>query len=177
MLLNRVDLNVLNTTFIDKAKIRIYDILRAFIMIILLVKANILEDTLGCNLKNIINYDITKHIVLYVIILITVDTGTPDEITPINNITNAFILWIIFLLFSKMDLKIIYAILFLLVVVYLMDSFDKYYEKNNKKEKKYTSKLIIITEYCIIITYIIGVIRVLLYTDKYKLSQILNLKC
>ena len=58
-----------------------------------------------------------------------------------------------------------------------MDSFNKYYYKNNKEEEKYTSNLVTIIEYCIIITYVIGIIRVLLYTDKYKLSNILKLKC
>tara|TARA_A100001015_G_C14982361_1_gene710022 strand:+ start:408 stop:926 length:519 start_codon:yes stop_codon:yes gene_type:complete len=160
---------------IEKKKFNLYDIFKSFIVLILLIKTNTLEELLGCSIRKITKYNITKYIILFVTIWITIDVNTDDDITALDNFMNAIYLIIIFIIYSRMNIYFTIIIFLLLLLVFVLNGEETYYKLNKKKEKyKTINNIKTYTEYSIIIISIIGFIQYIYKQSKTQKSFSLN---
>ena len=115
--------------------VSLYEIYKGFLLLIFLVSTNTIGETMGCSMNKIIHEPITKYIFLFLIIWITLDIGTPVEITPANNLGNGILLWIFFIILTRTDIYVMIAVISLIIIMYVLNSYKDYYKKKIVKQK------------------------------------------
>ena len=76
----------------------------------------------------------------FFIIYFTIDYSDAAVEAPYIKLTKASLVYVFFLLFTKMDLKPTILVFVLLFVIYLTNSYKNYYEATFKKNKKPTKE-------------------------------------
>jgi len=151
------------------------DIISGIYLLLSLVLANYTEPTLGKRINNLIhkNYYI-KLIIVYILIYFTINFTSDDNIHTKEHIKNTSILFILYLMFSKIDIYLALLVFLLILINYTIYSHIIYLEINDKKHKikeyeKYSDYLTFI----IIIIVIIGFLYQV-YNKKQKLNYIFS---
>lgn len=104
-------------------------ILKATLLIVLSVSGNFLAETLGCRTRKALNNIVVKHLLLLFMIYFTIDfskdENEPPE-HPIKNMGKAFIVWIIFHIFTHLKQLPTAILVILLMTVYISDNYSSY---------------------------------------------------
>lgn len=104
-------------------------ILKATLLIVLSVSGNFLAETLGCRTRKALNNIVVKHLLLLFMIYFTMDfakdENDPPE-HPIKNMGKAFIVWIIFHIFTHLKQVPTAILVILLMTVYISDNYSSY---------------------------------------------------
>jgi hypothetical protein len=112
-------------------------IIDGLFLLFLALSGNFLAETLGCQTQELLSRSIfAKQIMTFFIIFFTIDYSDKDIESPSSKLTKASIVYVFFLLFTKMDLIPTVLVLLLLISVYVTNSYKKYYEAQFKKNKK-----------------------------------------
>ena len=152
--------------------------IKGIFLIFLALMGNFLAPTLSCNIQTLfMNNIIAKHFIVFLLIFYTIHIFYDDEVDIITLFLNSFIIYILFILFSKQQLYFSYAIILMMFVEYLIYASISYNEKklknnetsNNKlnNEIKKLKQLSNIIAYLILFILIIGFIS---YYNKQKNS-------
>ena len=112
-------------------------IIDGLFLLFLAISGNFLAETLGCQTQELLtNSIIAKQIMTFFIIYFTIDYSDDAIEAPYVKLTKASLVYVFFLLFTKMDLKPTILVFVLLFVIYLTNSYKNYYEATFKKNKK-----------------------------------------
>ena len=131
------------------------------LLLILAISGNFIAETLGCSSQRLLSENmLAKHIVLLFIIYFSLGFASNENINPMNLLQNSIAIWVLFLLFTKMQLHFNIFVFSLVVLYHFIDSYINYYSsKDKKKYKKYIdryNKILTLLKYIIIGSLIIG---------------------
>jgi hypothetical protein len=126
-------------------------------LIILSISGNFIGETMSCQIrKHLMNNMYSKNLIIILIIYFAISLTNEDKtIHPIIHTIISLYIWIIFLMFNKMDSCFTFIIIFLIIGILLLKNYIDYYEAIDNKEivdkLKSVSKIIIISTIIIII--------------------------
>ena len=131
-----MDPNINNFNFgnIDKA---ITDSFKGVYLLILAISSNFLAETLGCKTQKLLSENMfAKHFAILFIIYFALDFSSSRSNNPIHILEMTFIVYIFYLLFTKMSLFFTCLTFVLLGAVYITSNFIDYYTTLNDKSKE-----------------------------------------
>ena len=118
------------------------DIVKAVFFLILAIIGGWVGELIGCKTQKLmINSMLAKHIVLFMIIYFAMDISNEDKKSPLMILKSSLSIYILFLLFTKMNIYSTVVVFALLAVIYIINTQISYLEKNNGSEQdiqKYT---------------------------------------
>tara|TARA_B100001094_G_scaffold112170_1_gene108035 strand:- start:428 stop:895 length:468 start_codon:yes stop_codon:yes gene_type:complete len=113
------------------------DIISGIFLLFSIIISNYIYPTLGKRINYFIknNYYV-KLIILYILIYFTINFTAQDTIHVIEHLKNTTILFLLFILFTKVNLYISLALFILIIINYTFNKHIEYLNKyKNKKEK------------------------------------------
>lgn len=129
------------------------DIISGIFLLFSIIISNYIYPTLGKRINDFINKNYhVKLIILYILIYFTINFTAQDTIHVIEHIKNTTMLFLLFIIFTKVNLYISLILFILIIIYYTFNKHIEYLNKNkNIKEKlKYETYISIIRK--IIIT-------------------------
>jgi hypothetical protein len=113
-------------------------ILKATLLLVLSVSGNFLAETLGCQSQKVLGNMIVKHVLILFMIYFTIDFTQRDQdtINPFINVFKAICVWILFHLFTHMNIIPTFIVGFLLMILFFISNYRHYID--NKKKKSTT---------------------------------------
>ncbi len=153
--------------------------IKGLLLIALAVSGNFVGNTLGCKTQyHMTNNMYVKHLVLIAIIYFTISFSSDTSSNPLSYIKTTFLLWSMYLLFTKQNILFTGISALLLFTSYMLDSYVTYYndliskETDETTKNAYQNKLDIITKarsfifYGAVVTIIVGF--AMYFFDKYR---------
>ena len=113
-------------------------VLKATLLLVLSVSGNFLAETLGCQSQKVLGNMIVKHVLILFMIYFTIDFTQRDQdtINPFINVFKAICVWILFHLFTHMNIIPTFIVGFLLMILFFISNYRHYID--NKKKKSTT---------------------------------------
>lgn len=110
-------------------------------LLFLAISGNFIAETLSCQTQKLFtNSIIAKQIMTFFIIFFTIDYSDNAKEAPYIKLTKASMIYVFFLLFTKMNLKPTILVFIILFAIYLLKSYKNYYEAIFKEIKKPTKE-------------------------------------
>lgn len=130
MLKNVLNYNISNETY--------ESILKATLLLVLSVSGNFLAETLGCQSQKVLENMFAKHILIFFMIYFTIDFTQRDQniINPLVNVLKALLVWILFHLFTHMNIIPTFIVSAILMVLFFISNYRHYIDKKIKQDKK-----------------------------------------
>lgn len=112
-------------------------IIKGIFLLILAISGGFISQTLGCQTQKILtNNMFVKHFVIILILYFTINfTNTDESIHPFYMIKMVLFIYVLFLLFTKMNIQFTIVVFFLLATAYVNSTFINYYTKNIPENK------------------------------------------
>ena len=141
-------------------------ILKATLLLVLSVSGNFLAETLGCQSQKVLGNMIVKHVLILFMIYFTIDFTQRDQdtINPFINVFKAICVWILFHLFTHMNIIPTFIVGVLLMILFFISNYRHYIDNKKKKSTtdlknlesmdntlKLTQELIFVTMFIIIL--------------------------
>lgn len=133
-------------------------ILKATLLLFISIAGNFLAETLGCKTQLYLENMYVKHILILFMIYFTIDFTQGEIVNPIVNIKKAIIIWVIFHLFTHLDIIPTVIVLLIFMVLFFISNYLIYLKKIGKDGSK-LDKILKKTEsilYILTLTIIIG---------------------
>tara|TARA_Y100000992_G_C21055167_1_gene391468 strand:- start:8 stop:583 length:576 start_codon:yes stop_codon:yes gene_type:complete len=133
-------MNNKKVSIFDKLSNRhIESILKGTFLVILSVSGNYLEQTLGCHSRILLDTNmIVKHIFVLFIIYFAIDLTQNELINPFYNLFKAFVVWILFHLFTHMNLTMTLIVFILLMVLFFISNYQSYLDTQKLTDDQYS---------------------------------------
>lgn len=113
------------------------DIIKAIFLLILGISGNFIAETLGCKTQKLLTENmLVKHLVIIFIIFFVLGFTNKKKIHPLETLGNTLILWVFFVLFTRMSLTFTIIVFLLIALKYILTMYKEYYEENGENEKK-----------------------------------------
>lgn len=119
------------------------NIIDGVFLLFLALGGNFIAETLGCRTQDILTNNIyAKHFLTFFVIFFTINFSSEDNNPehPINKLFKTIVVYIFFILFTKMGWNATVFTVFLLLSVYVLNLFKDYYKKVFNNEKNKTKK-------------------------------------
>ena len=101
--------------------------IKGLFLLILAICGNFIAETLGCQTQKLLtNSTMAKQMMTFFIIFFTIDYSDKNIEEPSSKLIKASLVYLFFLLFSKMDLKPTIIVFILLISIYIANSYKKY---------------------------------------------------
>ena len=141
-------------------------VLKATLLLVLSVSGNFLAETLGCQSQKVLGNMFVKHILILFMIYFTIDFTQRDQdtINPFINVFKAICVWILFHLFTHMNIIPTFIVGLLLMILFFISNYRHYIDNKKKKSTtdlknlesmdntlKLTQELIFVTMFIIIL--------------------------
>ena len=139
--------------------------------LIILLGTGFLNEMVGCSsFRMLTNNMYVKHILLIAVIYVAIDVNKDNNISPFNNLKDVFMLYIYYLIVTKLDKNFTIGVFILLGLLYVLNSFNIYYKLNNMKDKENKSSAFkkILEIFLIFITIIGFVIYLIKQLNEHK---------
>tara|TARA_B100000902_G_scaffold385930_1_gene427910 strand:+ start:1121 stop:1639 length:519 start_codon:yes stop_codon:yes gene_type:complete len=108
--------------------------IKGLFLLILAVAGNFVGETLGCKTQKLLSENmLAKHFVIILILYFAIDFTSEKLNTPFDTFKLALIIYIFFILFTKINSQFTLLILILLAFIYVINGYINYYKKNDKK--------------------------------------------
>lgn len=116
-------------------------IIDGLFLLLLAVSGNFIAETLGCQTQELLTESImAKQLMTFFIVFFTISYSNNDAENPSSKLMKAGLVYIFFLLFTKMNITPTIIVLIMLVCVYVANNYKKYYEALYKKKEKPSNK-------------------------------------
>lgn len=104
-------------------------IIDGLFLIFLSISGNFIGETLSCQTQKLLTTSVfAKQLLTYTIILFTINFSDKTDNNPLIEMAEAFGVYIMFILFTKMNITPTIFVFSFLVLIYLMNNYIKYYE-------------------------------------------------
>ena len=130
-----INYNISNETF--------ETILKATLLLVLSVSGNFLAETLGCQSQKVLGNMFVKHILILFMIYFTIDFTQRDQdvINPFVNVFKAVCVWVLFHLFTHMDIVPTFIVGILLMILFFISNYRHYIAEKKKITDKKNAEL------------------------------------
>lgn len=122
------------------------NVIKSLFLLMLAVSGNFIGQTLSCKAQYYAsNYMLVKHFIVLLMIYFTLNFTSTENTHPLDSLKTSLLIWVGFLLFTKLtEFTTILSIL-LLIIIYLIDNYVKYYQNLNtltdSQKQHYIEKL------------------------------------
>lgn len=122
---------------INQSIIPVDQLLRGIFLFIIAVSGNFIAELLSCNTQKLLTTNMyIKHFIGLLIIYFAIGfTNSEKAVHPFLTLFNSLIVYILFILFSKMNLYFTVISFSLLTILYVLNDFNSYYTENNDENK------------------------------------------
>lgn len=115
---------------------------KALFLLFLTLAGNFISETLSCGSQKILEKNmVVKSIILYFLIYFTMDFTDNSIVHPTVHLKKSVVVWIILLMFTKMNNLFTGITLSLLILLYVINNFIEYYHQDEKKNNDILTKL------------------------------------
>lgn len=141
-----------------------------FFLLLLVVAGNFIAETLGCETQYYFSNNIyLKQLILFSLIYFTINFTSNTTPSPLESLKKTGLLWLFFLLFTKMSIRFTFVVLILLILTFVFEHQKKYIEAT-KKDNNEINQINNIQKILIIIILIITLIGFFRYYREKKLE-------
>lgn len=136
-------------------------ILKATLLIVLSVSGNFLAETLGCRTRQALNNIFIKHLLLLFMIYFTIDFAKDEDEPPehpVINMGKAFIVWVIFHVFTHLKQSATGILVLLLMIVYISDNYASYLKSLPNIDSNLIEKLKLLEKISFGVALVIGIV-------------------
>lgn len=145
-------------------------IITSTFLLILAISGGYISQTLGCKTQKMLtNNMFSKHLVLLMLIYFTNSSFVMESEKPTEILKLTLMIYIGYLLYTKMDIHFTLFVFILLFVYYILHSFKNYYKEDPEKED-YVQKIILLQKSIINYIVISIIIGFLLYAREKKIE-------
>ena len=116
------------------------DIIKATFLLTLSISGNFLAETLGCQSQKWLQNMYVKHILILFMIYFTINFTQKKNtmVNPLINFVKAIVVWILFHLFTHMDILPTFFVIVLLMTVFVLSNYTIYLtEKMDRVSDEY----------------------------------------
>lgn len=107
-------------------------LIKGIFLLILAVSGNFVAETLGCKSQKLLTENMyVKHIIIFLIIYFALGFTSIDNPHPVDIAKNTLIVWILFIMFTRMSLFFTIIAFSILAIRYVIHSFIAYYQKED----------------------------------------------
>jgi hypothetical protein len=111
------------------------DEIKGLFLLVLAITGNFIGETLGCKTQKLLtNNMILKQLFIIFMIFFALSFTTSETVKPTVHIKKAMIVWIFYILFTKMNLNFTILAFLLLLAIYILGEYKTYYESTNNKK-------------------------------------------
>ena len=113
--------------------IELKEAIAGIFLLVLAVSGNFIAETMGCKTQKLLTENMyAKHIITFLLVYFAMDFTTQEVVSPLYNLKIASAVYILFILFTKMNLTFTVIVFILLATIYYINNYIDYYEKTNK---------------------------------------------
>ncbi len=117
-------------------------IAKGLLLLLLLISGNFLGESFNCKTQKLLkNNMIIKHVIIILTVFFTLDFNYESDIKFSKMLLETLAIWILFVLFTKMNYKFTITVLFLTIIQYMIYTQVKRIKNKNKTENKYIEYL------------------------------------
>ena len=140
--------NSILSDYIDKSN--------GIFLLILAICGNFLAETINCKIQyELTNNRILKYVVVYFTIYFTITITSEKNENPFDLLLKAFLIWIFFILFTRMSHLPTLLVMILLLIIYFTNNYRTYLKNKKNKSKSISSKLLLSFQKVLLIAIII----------------------
>ena len=134
------------------------DEIKGLFLLVLAITGNFIGETLGCKTQKLLtNNMMLKQIFIVFMIFFALSFTSSDILKPTVHIKKAMIVWIFYILFTKMNLNFTILAFLLLLAIYILGEYKTYYKStNNKKMMDKIEHYKQLLSKCVIILVVLG---------------------
>ena len=154
-------------------------IIDGLFLLLLAVSGNFIAETFGCQTQELLSESImAKQIMTFFIIFFTISYSNSDTENPTTKLIKSSIVYIFFLLFTKMNIFPTVVVLFLLMGLYISNNYKKFFistfnkKKSNKNLVLHQDKIKNITKIQKILIIGVAIVISMGFFNYYKEKQI-----
>jgi hypothetical protein len=115
--------------------------IHALLLLLLAVMGNYVAETLSCQVQNVLtNSMVVKSVVIFCLIYFTMTLTSTTIVHPGKTLIQSVVLWISFMLITKMNIYFSSAVFVLLMYIFVLSNFKSYYKKTKNKEQELLMK-------------------------------------
>ena len=130
-------INKIYSSIFNTSSRSITPILKATLLLFISIAGNFLAETLGCKTQLYLENMYVKHLLVLFMIYFTIDFTQGDNVSnPIINLKNAIIIWVLFHLFTHLDIVPTVSVLFLFMIIFFISNYLSYLEKIKSNDQK-----------------------------------------
>ena len=150
----------------------IENIIKGVFLLLLAVAGNFIPETLGCKTQDLLNNSmLAKHIILVVILYFTINFQSSSNLNPGIVAAQALGIYILFILFTKMNLQFTLAVFSLLILTLFINDYISYYQKTDPKNEV-IKKLQSVRNFISILMICLILIGFILYFRKQRVEHL-----
>lgn len=113
------------------------NLIKGIFLLILGVSGNFVAETLGCKTQKLLTESmIAKHLVIYFIIYFAIGITSDANTFPLVSAGQALIIWVLFVLFTRMSLSFTIIVFILAMMRYISTTFIEYYKREDESKNK-----------------------------------------
>ena len=134
-------MNIINNY--DEILTQSLGIIDGLFLLLLAVSGNFIAETFGCQTQELLSESImAKQIMTFFIIFFTISYSNSDTENPTTKLIKSSIVYIFFLLFTKMNIFPTVVVLFLLMGLYISNNYKKFFISTFNKKNKSNKNLV-----------------------------------
>ena len=109
------------------------ELIKGIFLLIMAVSGNFVAETLGCKTQKLLSENmIAKHIVIILIVYFAIDFTSGESKPPSEIIILSGTIYLLFILFTKMDITFTIIVFSLLAITYVITNYINYYKENDE---------------------------------------------
>ena len=150
----------------------IENIIKGVFLLLLAVAGNFIPETLGCKTQDLLNNSMfAKQLILVIILYFTINFQSSSDVNPGIVAIQALGIYILFILFTKMNLQFTLAVFSLLIITLFITNYISYYKKQDP-ENDIINKLETMRNFISILMVCLILIGFILYFRKQRMDHI-----
>lgn len=153
------------------------DIINGILLLTLAIMGGYIKNTLGCQLQKFLGENIiARNLVIIFIIYFSIGFTSKKNVNPFIIFKNALIIWVLYILYTKISLEFNIIVFFLIAVYHVINNYIDYYEEEEdpKKYKETIELLNKILDYLLYIIIGMTLIGFILYFNKQRIDYSKN---
>jgi len=142
--------------------------IRGVFLLILAIMGNFTAETLGCRTRKLLTENmVAKHLVSVFILYFSIGIFSKKQVDPRETIRTTSTIYILFILFTRMNIKFTMFVFFLLAINYIIWNYIDFYKtKEEKNFKDRVNKLVKLQNNIFYIILVFIIIGFILYTKE-----------
>ncbi len=123
--------------------INLNDTVKGVFLLVLAVAGNFIAETLGCKSQKLLSENMyAKHFISIFILYFAIGFVNSEEPEhPMNIMKSALVIYLLFILFTKMDITFTLIVFSILAATYVVSTYIDYYKKVTPEENELIDKL------------------------------------